>query len=147
MYGQGVSVAAQTAVRLDDALARRRDRSLDGFAPAFRRDVAAAGKPAWMIATGDDLRYPSTTGAAANTLLRVQHHLDRVMAAATGDEAAMAALTDALFLLARPESLFKPSVLWRVLRPGSPRPPEQTSPPPIRVFPVNRVSRGDLPAA
>ena len=82
-----------------------------------------------MIATGDDLRYPSTTGATANTLLRVQHrYLDRVMAAAT-DEAAMAALTDALFLLARPESLFKPSVLWRALRPGSPRPTGRPPPP------------------
>ena len=79
----------------------------------------------------------------------MQHrYLDRVMAAATTDEAAMAALTDALFLVARPESLFKPSVVWRVLRHGSPRPnPERASPPPIRVFPVNRVSRGDLPAA
>jgi 2-polyprenyl-6-methoxyphenol hydroxylase-like FAD-dependent oxidoreductase len=131
VYGQGVAVAAQTAVRLDDALARRRDRSLDGFAPAFRRDVAAAGKPAWMIATGDDLRYPSTTGATANAMLRMQHrYLDRVMAAATTDEAAMAALTDALFLLARPESLFKPSVMWRVLRHGSPRPTEADLPSP-----------------
>jgi 2-polyprenyl-6-methoxyphenol hydroxylase-like FAD-dependent oxidoreductase len=131
VYGQGVTVAAQTAVRLDDALARRRDRSLDGFATAFRRDVAAAGKPAWMIATGDDLRYPSTTGATANAMLRMQHrYLDRVMAAATTDEAAMAALTDALFLLARPESLFKPSVMWRVLRHGSPRPTEADLPSP-----------------
>ena len=44
VYGQGVSVAALTAVRLDHALERRGDRSLDGFAPAFRRQVAAAGK-------------------------------------------------------------------------------------------------------
>ena len=81
-----------------------------------------------MIATGDDLRHPSTTGATANAMLRMQHrYLDRVMAAATTDEAAMAALTDALFLIARPESLFKPSVMWRVLRHGSP--PHRSRPP------------------
>ncbi len=125
VYGQGVSVAALTAVRLDTALARRRDRSLDGFAATFRREVAAAGQAAWMIATGDDLRYPTTTGAAVSAMMRMQHrYLDRVMAAATTDEAAMAALTDAFFLVARPESLFKPSVMWRALRHGSPRPIE-----------------------
>jgi 2-polyprenyl-6-methoxyphenol hydroxylase-like FAD-dependent oxidoreductase len=121
VYAQGMSVAALTAARLDEVLARRRDRPLDGLASAFRRDVAAAGRGAWMIATGDDLRYPTTTGATANTMMRTQHrYLDRVMAAATTDEAALAATTDVLFLLARPESLFKPSVMWRALRHGSP---------------------------
>jgi 2-polyprenyl-6-methoxyphenol hydroxylase-like FAD-dependent oxidoreductase len=129
VYGQGVSVAALTAVRLDNALERRGDRPLDGFAAAFRRQIAAAGKAAWMIAIGDDLRYPTTTGARANAMMRMQHrYLDRVMAAATTDEAAMAAMTDALFLLARPESLFKPSVMWRALLRGSPRPIEQDLP-------------------
>ena len=119
VYGQGISVAALTAARLDTALADRGARSLDGFAPRFRRDVAAAGRAAWMIATGDDLRYPTTTGATAGRALRMQHrYLDRVMAAATGDEGAMSAMTDALFLVARPESLFKPSVMWRALRHG-----------------------------
>jgi hypothetical protein len=125
VYGQGVAVAALTAMRLDEALARRGGRSLDGFAPAFRRDVAASGKAAWMIATGDDLRYPTTTGATANAKLRMQHrYIDRVTAAATTDETALAALIDVLFLLARPESLFKPGIMWRALRRGSPRPTE-----------------------
>ena len=125
VYGQGMSVAALTADRLDTALAGRDGRSLDGFAPRFRRDVAAAGRAAWMIATGDDLRYPTTTGATAGKALRMQHrYLDRVMAAATDDERAMAAITDALFLLARPESLFRPSVMWRAVRHGRRRPAE-----------------------
>ena len=59
----------------------------------------------------------------------MQHrYLDRVMAAATTDEAAMAAMTDALFLLARPESLFKPGVMWRALRHGSPPPIDESVP-------------------
>ena len=59
----------------------------------------------------------STTGAKANAAMRLQHrYLDRVMAAATTDERAMAALTDVLFLLARPESMFKPAMVRRALR-------------------------------
>ena len=149
VYGQGISVAALTAARLDTALADRGGRSLDGFAPRFRRDVAAAGRAAWMIATGDDLRYPTTTGATAGKALRMQHrYLDRVMAAATGDEVAMAAMTDALFLVARPESLFKPSVMWRAVRHGGAgdRSNAAPVPNPIGVFRVDRVSRGELSA-
>ena len=129
VYGQGASVAALTALRLDRALVRRGETSLDGLSPAFRREVAAAGRWAWMIATGEDLRYPTTTGATANAMMRVQHrYLDRVMAAATTDEAAMAAMTDALFLLTRPESLFKPGVMWRALRHGAPPPIDENVP-------------------
>ena len=70
-----------------------------------------------MIATGDDLRLPSTTGASAGLATRVQHrYLDRVMTTATNDEVVAGALMDAFFLLAPPTSLFKPSIVRRVLR-------------------------------
>ena len=46
-----------------------------------------------MIATGDDLRMPTTTGAAATAATRMQHrYLDRVLAAATTDEEVLAAV-------------------------------------------------------
>jgi 2-polyprenyl-6-methoxyphenol hydroxylase-like FAD-dependent oxidoreductase len=122
IYGQGISVAAQTAARLDAALARRGDRPLDGFAPAFRHEVAGAGRTAWTIATGDDLRYPTSEGVAPAGRLRLyRRYLDRLGMAATTDEAAMGALIDVMCLLARPESLFRPSVAWRALCHGSPR--------------------------
>jgi hypothetical protein len=125
VHGQGIAVAALTAVRLDQALVRQRGRGLDGLAAAFRREVVAAGRPAWTIATGDDLRYPTTTGAKASAVTRLQHrHLDRLMALATTDERAMAAVTDVLCLLTRPESLFTPQWMWRAIRQGSPRPPQ-----------------------
>jgi 2-polyprenyl-6-methoxyphenol hydroxylase-like FAD-dependent oxidoreductase len=146
VYGQGASVAALTAVRLDRVLRDRADRSLDGLAGAFRREVAAAGKGAWMIATGDDLRYPTTTGASANAVMRMQHrYLDRVIAAATTDEVAMAAMTDALFLLTRPESLFKPGVMWRALRRGAPHPETAAAQQPVTTVVPDAVPT--LPAA
>ena len=55
--------------------------------------------------------------------MRMQHrYLDRVMAAATADEPTLAAMMDALFLVAPPESLFRPTVAWRALRRGRPGP-------------------------
>ena len=94
VYGQGMSVAAKTAVALDEALSRHRraHRTLDGFAKPMQRLVAKQGDPAWMIATGDDLRMPTTTGGKRNVATSVQHrYLDRVMAAATADETVLAA--------------------------------------------------------
>jgi 2-polyprenyl-6-methoxyphenol hydroxylase-like FAD-dependent oxidoreductase len=123
IYAHGMSVAAQTAVRLDHALVRGAGGRLDGLAPAFRGEVAAAGRAAWMIATGEDLRYPTTKGSTPTPAMRMQHrYLDRVMAAATADEPTLAAMMDALFLVAPPASLFRPTVMWRALRRGHHRP-------------------------
>jgi 2-polyprenyl-6-methoxyphenol hydroxylase-like FAD-dependent oxidoreductase len=122
IYGQGMSVAAQTAVELRAMLAEhvRRHGSLAGFAKRMQRRVARCGEAAWMIATGDDLRLPSTTGATAGAATRIQHrYLDRVMTAATNDEIVAGALLDAFFLIAPPTSLFKPSIVARVLRHSS----------------------------
>ena len=46
-----------------------------------------------MIATGDDLRFPGTTGPKPSRLTRFQHrYLDRALAAATVDETVMSRL-------------------------------------------------------
>jgi hypothetical protein len=114
-----MSVAAQTAVALSERLAAHAltHRDLDGFARPMQRVVARCGRAAWMIATGDDLRLPTTKGAKANLAVRMQHHyLDRVLAAATRDVTVLDAMIDVFFLLARPESLFRPSIVARVMR-------------------------------
>ncbi|MGH9136170.1 MAG: NAD(P)/FAD-dependent oxidoreductase [Acidimicrobiales bacterium] len=119
VYGQGMSVAAQTAVALDAQLTKhaRRHATLDGFVRPMQRRVAKTGNAAWMIATGDDLRMATTTGAKASTVTRMQHrYLDRVLAAATTDETVLAAAMQAFFLLAPPTVLFRPSILARALR-------------------------------
>jgi 2-polyprenyl-6-methoxyphenol hydroxylase-like FAD-dependent oxidoreductase len=119
VYGQGMSVAAQTAVAFSARLAHHAlaHQDLDGFARPMQRVVARCGRAAWMIATGDDLRLPTTRGATANIAMRMQHrYLDRVLAAATRDVTVLDAMTDVFFLLARPESLFRPSIVARVMR-------------------------------
>lgn len=115
VYGQGMSVAAQTAAALAGMLARR------GYAPrsvrAMQRCVAGCNSGAWLVATGEDLRYPTTEGARPGGRTRLMHrYLDRVLAAATRDELANAAWFDVMMLLQRPQSLFRPRVLASALR-------------------------------
>jgi 2-polyprenyl-6-methoxyphenol hydroxylase-like FAD-dependent oxidoreductase len=125
LYGHGMSVAAQTALALQHIL-RESPPHQSGFARKVQRTVARCGDPAWLIATGEDLRYPTTTGATAGPATRLTHRwLDRVTSASNTDPVVNAALFDVLALLAPPTTLFRPSIAWRALRS---RQPAQTHP-------------------
>jgi 2-polyprenyl-6-methoxyphenol hydroxylase-like FAD-dependent oxidoreductase len=116
IYGHGMTVAAQTALTLRRLL-RERSPDQPGFARKAQRAVARCGDGAWLIATGEDLRYPTTTGASAGPVTRLTHRwLDRVMSAANTDPVVNAAFIDVAALLATPATLFRPSLAWRVLR-------------------------------
>ncbi len=105
-------VGARTAVALQRP-------TLDGFTGRMQKAVAKVGDGAWMIATGDDLRFPDTTGLKPSRLTRLQHrYLDRALATATVDETVMDAVLQAFMLLAPPTVLFRPSIVARSLRLG-----------------------------
>jgi 2-polyprenyl-6-methoxyphenol hydroxylase-like FAD-dependent oxidoreductase len=140
VYGQGMSVAGMAAETLGACLRAHRTThrpgALDGLAARFQRAEARAGAAAWMIATGEDLRFPTTTGMPVTPALRVQHrYLDRVGAASTTDPRAGDAYARVIGMLDPPTALFRPRVLAAALRAGDgagagapppPRPPEQT---------------------
>jgi 2-polyprenyl-6-methoxyphenol hydroxylase-like FAD-dependent oxidoreductase len=116
VYAQGMSVAAQTALALHDTL-RERSPHQPGFARKTQRTIARCGDAAWLIATGEDLRYPITTGATAGPATRLTHRwLDHVTYVANTDPKVNAALIDVMVLVAPPTTLFRPSIAWRALR-------------------------------
>jgi 2-polyprenyl-6-methoxyphenol hydroxylase-like FAD-dependent oxidoreductase len=136
IYGQGMSTAAVAAETLDACLrAQRRRRpadDLDGLARRFQRRLAHRNADPWMLSTGEDLRYPTTTGMRVTAVMRLQHrYLDRVVAATTRDPATADSLAQVVGMLARPTSLFAPRILAAVARtqaygdsaPASPAPP------------------------
>jgi hypothetical protein len=115
-YAQGMSVAAQTALALQRIL-RLTSPHEPGFTRKAQRTIARRGDAAWLIATGEDLRYPTTRGASAGPATRLTHRwLDRVTSAAGTDPVVNAALVDVLALLAPPTTLFRPSLAWHTLR-------------------------------
>jgi len=140
VYGQGMSVAAMAAETLGACLRAHRAThhpgDLDGLAVRFQRAQARADAAAWTLATGEDLRFPTTTGMTVTRALRVQHrYLDRVGAASTTDPRVGDAYARVLGMLDMPSALFRPRVFAAVLRAGPgagpdapppPRPAEQT---------------------
>lgn len=121
IYGQGISAAAIAAETLDSCLREQRRRrpadDLDGMARRFQRRVARANADAWLMSTGEDLRFPTTTGAHVSAVTRLQHrYLDRVVAATTRNPAVADTYVQVIGMLARPTSLFAPRILAAAMR-------------------------------
>lgn len=127
IYGQGMSVAAIAAEVLDAALQKHlrehRPKDLDGLALPFQRALARAVAAPWMLSTGEDLRFPTTTGAHAGALQRAQYrYLDRVVAAATHDPEVADVYVRLLGMLAAPTAVFSPRVVAAAARVHPPEP-------------------------
>ncbi|MEU3557978.1 FAD-dependent oxidoreductase [Streptomyces fragilis] len=121
IYGQGMAVAAMSAVVLRDALA-------DPRRPATTRRVQkallAASRQAWDISAGSDRSMPGAVGNALATgpADRVANrYLRRVMERYPTDPVVGAAFRSVLGLRAPVTSLFAPSVVRAVLL-GRPAP-------------------------
>jgi 2-polyprenyl-6-methoxyphenol hydroxylase-like FAD-dependent oxidoreductase len=117
IYGQGMSVAATEAEALNEILAA-------GVAGISRRFYARARKIVdipWLIATGEDLRYPKVEGKRPPGSRLVNRYLERVHAAASDDKIVCRKFFDVLNLLAAPTSLMSPGIARRVLARRLPR--------------------------
>jgi 2-polyprenyl-6-methoxyphenol hydroxylase-like FAD-dependent oxidoreductase len=121
IYGQGMSTAGVGAEALANCLWEQRRRrgsgDLDGLAARFQRRLARATADPWMLSTGEDLRFPTTTGMQAGPMLRAQHrYLDRVVAACSTDAAVAEVYLRVLGMLERPTAVFRPHVVAAAAR-------------------------------
>jgi pimeloyl-ACP methyl ester carboxylesterase/2-polyprenyl-6-methoxyphenol hydroxylase-like FAD-dependent oxidoreductase len=122
IYGQGMTAAALSALVLDRLLGERADGDLTEVPLRFQREVARVNAGAWLIATGEDLRYPTTAGGERNLQTRLTHrYLDRVIGAATRDGTVNLAFLNVLQLVAQPTTLFRPRILVPALLRGRAR--------------------------
>jgi 2-polyprenyl-6-methoxyphenol hydroxylase-like FAD-dependent oxidoreductase len=135
VYGQGMSSAVIAAEALDECLRRHRpDADLRGLARRFQRTLARRHDEPWGFSTGEDLRYPTTTGGRAGPMLRARHrYLDRLEAAATYDPAVADVYTRALGMLERPTALLRPRIVAAAVRA---RHGTERTAPPARPSPV-----------
>jgi len=160
IYGQGMTAAAQAALVLDRLL-RDPEGHVGDLGHRFHRAAARANAGAWLIATGEDLRYPSTEGGSRDLSTRLIHrYLNRVFRAATDGRGAHFAFVNVIQLVDPPIALFKPVLLLPALlrggRPDRATPPEPPTrggeaPSPARARQVAdskaaELPRGDVPA-
>ncbi|MEV6670569.1 methyltransferase domain-containing protein [Streptomyces sp. NPDC051162] len=120
-YGQGISVAALSALVLDDAFARagvrRTGRIPAGLAASLRKPVARCVDAAWTLSGNADLAYPGAFDGPLPIPARLgKRYTDRLLKVATTDRAVATALFDMTHLLAPPRVVLRPRVLASVLR-------------------------------
>lgn len=113
VYGQGMTTAALGAMTLQQCL---REQNLSGLSRRFQKRLAKVIAAPWMLAIGEDYRYPETEGGSPSLMTRFMHrYMDRVVQLATHSVAVRTVLLRAFNMLVPPTALFQPRVLFPVL--------------------------------
>jgi 2-polyprenyl-6-methoxyphenol hydroxylase-like FAD-dependent oxidoreductase len=118
VYGQGMTAAALEVLTLRKLL-----RAGEVQPRKFFRAIAKVINAPWDISTGGDLAFPEVEGPRPAKVKFANAYMARLQYAATKDPKVTEAFMRVAGLIDRPEALFKPTTVARVLR-NSPRHPE-----------------------
>jgi 2-polyprenyl-6-methoxyphenol hydroxylase-like FAD-dependent oxidoreductase len=117
IYGQGMTVAAMSAMALADEI-RRSSGQLDGVAKRAEIAFGKVTKGAWLLATGADLEWPETIGGERSNGPAERFgrwYIDKVLSALADDQRVRLAFNDVNQLVKPVASLFAPEIMLRVL--------------------------------
>lgn len=115
VYGQGMTTAALGVKMLDKCL-REHNGSLSDLSRRFQKRLAKINEAPWLLATGEDYRYPETVGGSPSLMTRFMHrYMDHVVQLATNSVVVRKVLLQAFNMLIPPTALFQPRILFRVL--------------------------------
>jgi 2-polyprenyl-6-methoxyphenol hydroxylase-like FAD-dependent oxidoreductase len=118
IYGQGMTVSALDAMILKRCLQEQQRSPIANFEQYFQQQLAPITASAWLIATNQDLRWPTVRlrGARPNPALRLLHsYLDLVLFSAIVNPEIAQAYFNVLILAIAPRSLVRPRMVARVL--------------------------------
>jgi 2-polyprenyl-6-methoxyphenol hydroxylase-like FAD-dependent oxidoreductase len=114
VYAQGMSVAALEALVLHHVLADEPDT----LAMPFFDRAASVVDVAWSLAVGADFGFAATRGRKPRGTAFFNWYLGRLLRHAHTDGALTDAFVRVLSMERPPTSLLRPTIAWRVLRPG-----------------------------
>jgi 2-polyprenyl-6-methoxyphenol hydroxylase-like FAD-dependent oxidoreductase len=111
-YGQGMTIAALTAQWLGECL----EKSSDDLTKRYFRGAAKLVGPAWELSTSADLRFPQVEGKRTAMQKVLNGYIGYLHRAGEVDPVVGLQFLRVANLLAGPESLLAPRILWRVMR-------------------------------
>jgi 2-polyprenyl-6-methoxyphenol hydroxylase-like FAD-dependent oxidoreductase len=112
IYGQGMTVAALEARALASELAKGGEPR----AAAFFKSVSRIVDIPWGIVVGNDARIPGVEGPQSFAARLAGRYFDRLHVAARHDAVVSAAFHRVANMIEPPARLFRPDILFRVLR-------------------------------
>jgi len=114
IYGQGMSVSALEAEALGETM--RSITSLSGLARQFYKRAIPVIDVPWTLASGADLAINGVEGQRTPAVKLINAYVARVHRATMVDRVVAQAFFNVANLMAAPPALFKPGIVWRVLR-------------------------------
>jgi len=125
VYGQGMTVAAISALELGKCLQERQNENenLTGLAEQFQNRLMEVISLPWQIATSEDMRWPNTTGVEPNTdpaAALMQNYLTQVMFTTTKNPSVTEAFYRVMNILDTPNVFFQPDLVLQVAAEMSP---------------------------
>lgn len=112
-YAQGMTNAARGALTLATCL--REDHRRPGWSRRFQQRLAATNRLPWLLATGEDFRYPSTEGRRPASARLLHWYVDRTMAQAARRPALFHEFIQVMHMLKPPRALLRPPLALKVL--------------------------------
>lgn len=116
VYGQGMTLSALSAIVLQDWLSQ--SHSL--IPSSFQKKLAKSNSLPWAIATGQDLRFPTTSGgksgSSTSQISKMLHwYSDKLLKGANSDSSLQNLVIEVNQMLKSPLALYNPKVMFRVL--------------------------------
>jgi len=124
VYAQGMTVAAQSALAIDQCMREQRrahpNGDLHGLAQRTQLRIGKVVAGPWQLATGEDRRWPTTKGAEPLPLpvRLIQQYAGQLLLATLTDATVAEVFTRVQHMIAPPSLFFRPDILLRVLASG-----------------------------
>lgn len=116
VYGQGMTTGGLETMALGEVLTEYVGKDSIGMAKTFQKRLAKVIETPWLMATGEDLRYPGTEGGKTKWQDRlVQKYIEKFVDAMPVYPEISDSFVQVMNLLKPPTSLFQPTILLKVV--------------------------------
>ena len=120
VYGQGMTVAALGALTLKHCLEEQKSEgfnlNLQGLSRRFQKQLAQVNYTPWLMATGEDLCWPTTVGGEVTRVTKLIHsYMDLVKRSLCNDPTVLKVFAEVIHMIKPSSVLFSPNILLRVL--------------------------------
>jgi 2-polyprenyl-6-methoxyphenol hydroxylase-like FAD-dependent oxidoreductase len=119
VYGQGMTVAALGALTLNKCLQeqlRYQKRNLTGLTKNFQKQLSKVLQTPWMMATSEDFRWATTSGAQPQKVTQLMHrYMDKILLLSVANPKVHRRFLEVIHMVKPPSTLFSPEILVQVL--------------------------------
>jgi flavin-dependent dehydrogenase len=115
-YGQGMTVAALGCKLLDDFLKKNLESNHKNLSLEFQKELYKKNLYPWLLATGEDFRWPTTKGQRPNLFARlVQVYADDILYLSPHSKLAARSFQEMMQMVKSPLVLFHPKLIIELL--------------------------------